>query len=284
MKLYRCQEVKPDGTGLVCRQGRLSGAVMVLLFSGILIGLPIVLWQIGAPKFISVILALLAVGIVPMLLGDLRARLRPTNWLLWIHQDGLWINFRSYQDQSEQDALTVVHLDYSEILEAGRFVERFTTPSSEGGSVLQKLESLDIQLQHTDTGELETALAENRHRPQPERVHLGFIRSTVKPTLFSVTLLAADLIRVNWRGGSQHWVSPSLARALDALAGRVNIAESTHEDQQDWAKLSDGEFDDQVLKLVRSGNRMEATKLLVKRRGYTLTKAHQFIEELSSRV
>jgi hypothetical protein len=220
---------------------------------------------------------------LPLFAGDVRARFRPTNWLVWVRADGLWINLRSYQDQSEQDALAVVELGYREIAEVGRRIERYTTPSSNGGSVQHKLVSLDVHLLEADSGELAAALAANRNRKQPEWGCLGFIRGSSKPAHFSVTLPTPKLMRVAWYGGAHHGVSPSLARVLARLAENVRVAEEVRDERADWRKLTDEEIDNQVLELVSRGNRMDAIHLLVRRRGYSHTDAHRFVEDLTRR-
>ncbi len=284
MKLLRSIDVLPDGSGLVCRQGRLPGTIMAAVFTVLFAGPAVAAWWLGIPKFFAIVLSIAALILVPMLVGDVRARYRATNWLLWIRRDGLSIHFRSYQDRSPQDALTVLDLGYSEIAEVREYVEHYTTPDSDGDSVHHKLRSLEIHLLAPDTGELETALAENRRREQPERTYFGFISSRARLTHFSVTLPAPDVIRIAWRGGQSHCVTPSLRRVLDALAEHVTVGEPLSDDRQSWKQLTDEELDTQILAFVEAGNRMEATNLLVRRRGYSLTKAHKFIEELSRRV
>src|SRR6185295_17673734 len=204
MRIVRYCDATLDGSGLVCRQGRLHGAVGLVLFSLILVGAPILWWRIGFgdPRIYCIVFALLAVLVIPILIGDFRARLRAGNWLVWIRHDGLWINFRSYQDQSSLDALAVVQLDYEEIVAVSQDVEIYSTPGSKGGSVRQKLQSLEIRLTHSITSELEAALSATRHHAQPERVYLGLIRVKSGVSHFPVSLPAADVIRVAWRGGS----------------------------------------------------------------------------------
>jgi hypothetical protein len=113
---------------------------------------------------------------------------------------------------------------------------------------------------------------------------LGFIKSRSNVTLYSVSLPSAKVIRIAWHGGQGHGVSPGLRHILDLLAGRVKIGEAADERRPDWSQLSDAELDDQILSLVCAGNRIAAIKLLVRRRGYSTTQAHQFVEELTARA
>jgi hypothetical protein len=283
MKLHRSCDVVPDGAGLVCRQTRWGGVALAVLWAAILIGSPTFGWWVGGPWFLVAPLGVLAALLLPLFVGDVRARFRPTNWVVWIRAGGLWIHLRSYQDQSEPDALAVVELGYREIAEVGRRIERYTTPNSSGRSVQHKLKSLDIHLLEPDRGELAAALAENRKRSQPEWGCLGFVRGSSKPAHFSVTLPTPKLLRVAWYGGTNHAVSPSLARVLARLGENVRVAEDVRDDRADWRELNDEELDNRVLELVGRGDRMEAIHLLVRRRGYSHTDAHRFVEELAGR-
>ena len=284
MKLHLLDEVTPNASGLVCRQSRFAGILATIVFVGILVGAPIFWWNVQAPWIVWGGCGLLAILVVPILLGDLVAKFRPTNWLVWIQPDGMWINFRSYQDDGPTDVRTVLQLDYSEIAEARRHVETFSTPDSEGGSTRDKLQSLELQLTHDKTDELQAALSEDRRRTPTERVYLRFIRASSRPCHFAVSLPASDRLRIAWRGGKGSWVAPSLATVLRELDRHVRIAEPSRLDRPDWRQLNDEDFDALVLDLVHAGARLDATKLLVERRGYTTTEAHQFVKELSCRI
>jgi hypothetical protein len=284
MKLLRSDQITPDATGLVCRQGRLVGAINALVLDSILVGAPIFWWMVGAPWFVWGGCALLALIVVPMLLGDLAAKFRDTNWLIWIRPEGVWINFRSYQDTGPLDVRTVVQLDYDEIEEAYRHIESYSTASGDGALVLHKVRSLEFRLVHSETDELQAALSENRRRKPPQRVVLGGIRISTRPSHYAVSLPAPDVLRVAWRGGVGSWVAPSLTNVLEKLQPYVCVAEVSRSKRGNWHDLSDADFDALVLELVEAGSRIEAIELLVRRRGYTTTEAHTFVEELNCRA
>lgn len=157
------------------------------------------------------------------------------------------------------------------------------TPSSDSGSTQYTLRSLDLELTHDATDELAAAMHEDRHRPPPQRHYFG-IGVTTRPTVFPVSLPAADRIRLTWRGGHGHWVTPSLDHALRQLEFHIPLAESTRQDNPDWRELGDRELDDRILQLVQSGAKIDAMKLLSSRRGYTTTEAKKFVDELTAAV
>lgn len=282
MKLYALSDVGPVGRGYICRQGRLMGTINALAMGGVFGGAPIVWWFLGAPWPVWVVCGVLAVFIVPLLINDLRAKFRETNWIVWLRPDGLWINFRSYQDCGPIDVPSVVKLEYAEIALVRKHVEKFSTPSSRG-STQWKVQSLELELTHDRTEELQAALTENRNRKSPPRNVCGISVSS-RPSHFPVGLPESNCIRIAWRGGIGNWVAPSLGRFLIELAGCVRISEPESVNRPAWHELSDEQLDDQILELARSGARIEAVKLLVRARGYSLTEAREFIEELTAKA
>jgi hypothetical protein len=284
MKLHLPSEVPLDRDGLLCRQSRLMGVVATLVLGGILGGAPVVWWYLEAPAFVWGGCAALAVVVVPMLVHDLLAKFRPANWLMWIGPDGLWINFRSYQNSRLAEAETVVHLEYAEIAGARRYVESYSTPQMHSGSTRWKEQSLELHLAHNETGELQAGLAQERRRRSPERVYIGFIRVTSRASHFPVTCPADDVIRIAWRGGLGNAAVPSLETVLDQVSRHVALAETLRRDRGDWDELNDAELDEQILHLGRTGATISATRLLERRRGYTTTEAHRFVEQLVDRV
>jgi hypothetical protein len=285
MQLYPLTEVTPNHAGLVCRQGRLMASVSTPIMALILGGAPVFWWLVGAPWPVWGLCALLAVVVVPLLIGDLLSKFRATNWLLWVRPDGLWINFRSYQDRGPTDKATVIHLPYDKIADVRHHRESYTTPSSAaGGSTHWKVHSLDIRLKQPDDGELHAALRAYRlGKPLPVSI-IGFIKVISSPSHFPVSLAEPDVIRIAWRGGHSNWAAPSLKRVLPALGAHVTIAEPADERRGDWREWDESQLDERIIELVESGARIEAVKLLVERRGYTTTDAHQFVKQLGGRV
>ncbi len=213
----------------------------------------------------------LARGLVPRrCAGEVSA----ANWLLRLGPDGLWINLRSYQNSHLPEAATVVHLPYKEIASARRHLEIWTTPSEPNSLAGRhwKQESLELSLASGDTREIARALADERGR-----------RGGVKGTHQAVTVPAAGVLRIGWRGHGND-VVPPLKRVLDELSRDVQLDQPTRTDRGDWCKLSDAELDELVAQLVRSGDDVEAVQLLIRRRGWSWTDAEKFMEEQASRV
>jgi hypothetical protein len=260
--------------GMCCRQSRLRGLVGGLIVCAFLVGFVFLLRHREVPWFVWGGCAVLAALLVPWFLADALAKFRSANWLLWLGPDGLWINLRSYQNRHLPEAATVLHLRYEEIASARRHLETWSTPAepSSRAGTHWKQESLELSLVSGDSREIGKALADERGR-----------RAAIKGTHQAVTVPAAGVVRIAWRGQGND-VVPPLTRVLDELSRRVKVDEPTRSDRADWCQLGEAELDELVAQLVRSGDDLAAAQLLIRRRGCSPTEAHEFVEEQASRI
>jgi hypothetical protein len=283
MKLHRASDVVPRPEGLVCRQGRFAGVLMLIVFGGAVTALPVCLYLGQAPKLAWIAASLVPLLLVPLLWSDVKCRLRKSNWLVWVDQRRLWINLRSYQDESAADHPAIVELEYGQIAAAAPYVQVYTTPKSNGGSTQQKLVSIELWLGEPAPAELAAALAECRRREQPTRQFLG-IRGRKRLSHCAISLPRPDVIRLLWRGGPGHYVVPSLNCTLAALAAHVPLGEERRDDRPDWKEIPDEQLDERIIELAEMGSRLEAIKLLVSRRGQSHKEARQFVDELLAKA
>ena len=83
----------------------------------------------------------LALITIPAIIRCIRLARRPTNWLLRIGRDHLWINTRPYDDLSSSDDPSVIELEYHEIADVRCDEQGFLYPRAqatgrdEGGRV-----------------------------------------------------------------------------------------------------------------------------------------------------
>jgi hypothetical protein len=249
----------------------LRGAVGALIFSAILVGSVFLLRYCGMPWFVWGGWAVVTALLVPVIVRDALAKFRPTNWVMRVDPDGLWINLRSWQKRAGAEAAAVARVNYDEIDHAHRHIDAWTTRSINGGSCHWKLESLELDLASDDTRDLERALAEER--------------ASGKGASPSVTVPAPGVIRIAWWGpGLNHDVTPALGRVLAEMGGRVTVTDATRTDRPDWSRLSEAEQNEQIEHLVRWGFDDGATELLMRRRGYSATEAHKFVTQLAARI
>ena len=259
--------------GVCCRQSRLRGAVGALIWLIILFG-GIFFWRhFGAPAFVWAGWVVLAGLFAPVVVRDTLAKFRPTNWVMRVEPEGLWINLLSFRQQPAADAATVVRVNYDEIDHAHRHIDTWTTPTEESSlaSCHWKLESLDLHLASDDTRDLARALARER--------------AASKGGSPSVTAPAPGVLRIAWRGaGLNHDVVPALGRVLAEMSRRVTVTDTTRTDRPYWLKLSDAELEEQIEYLVRWGETLRAAQLLRRRRGCSDAEAHEFVTDLATRI
>jgi hypothetical protein len=269
MKLHPATKMGPVA-GVCCRQSRLRGAVGALILSAALVGAVFLVRHVGAPWYVWGGCALLAGLFVLSAMLDAVAKFRATNWVLWVDPDSLWINLCSFKKRAAAEAVTVIEVKYKEIDHARRHIDTWTMPRVKGGSVHWKLEFLELHLVSDDTRELALALAEERR--------------SAKGAFPSVTIRAPGVIHIAWRGhGLGHDVVPALDQVLAEVSQRAKVIGTTRTDRPDWRKLSEAELDEQVEQLVRWGDELGASELLMRRRGYSSTEAHRLVVELGKR-
>jgi hypothetical protein len=71
---------------------------------------------------------------------------------------------------------------------------------------------------------------------------------------------------------------------LEELSPHLELADPTRTDRPGWDRLSDAELDALLAQLVRCGDGMAASDLLIRCRGCSATEAHKRVEELEARV
>lgn len=189
MTILPAAELPTDTPEMWCRQSRLAGVVRFIVFCVILAIPPVLGWKFNR-TWVLWPGAALAIVMLPLLLRDLAAMFRATNWLLYIGHDSLWLNLHSYPDKVSTDA-SVVRFEYGEISTAGRLTERYATPSEMvvpgsqgdvGGSTIWKDEFLEIRLTHEQTDELKAA--PNELRSQPRSNNPSFRRTQFRSGCF----------------------------------------------------------------------------------------------------
>src|SRR5262249_35046532 len=147
-----------------------------------------------------------------------------------------------------------------------------TGPVGGYGSTQWKEESLELHLASGDTREITQALANERGLP-----------AGLKSMKQSVTVPYPAVVRIAWRGKGNDNV-PRLGRVLNELTPYSKLAGPTRTDRPHWYRLSEAELDELLAQLVRSGDRIAASDLLIRRRGCSATEAHKLVEELDARV
>lgn len=279
MKILPLDEIDLSGSGQIYRQSRAMALVSTLVYGVVFGGAPFFWRHVGAPWPLWLFFGGIAVIVIPLVVSNLLATFRRTNWIVCVRPTEIVINLRSYQDQSLTEIPTVLVLNDVEIAAARQHTQRYSTPSRNRRSMWHALHSLEIELAHDNSDELASALGAIRRLPQVRKNYLGIGVST-RIVHFPVSLPSANRIRIAWRGGLGNWISPSLAHVLHRLARLTKVADSSHQKNGDWSKVADAELDALIFDLAQSGCKLDAIEILRLRRGYSLTAAHEFVDEL----
>lgn len=204
------------------------------------------------------------------------ARFRPSNWLLRLEDDGLFVKFRSYlNDRFPEYDPTVVFLPYAEIRSA-KFVreKREVEDLSEHTAKTTKIRKY-VELEVTgDCRQLSEELVKEH-----ERVAKGKAISTARYGDFPVRVVAPDRVQIDWT------VVPPVQTFLDALTRHtlVRPAESASKDLAQFNDLSQEQQKAKLLGLVQGGDKIAAIAMARKLYGYDLAQAKEFIEDLLSK-
>ena len=126
-------------------------------------------------------------------LGQFRACVKPTNWLLRCHGSGVIIKYRSFQNwRFPAENIQAVGYDYSEIAWARVVKERRVSPGLGRNTQSQVLIFLDLCLANTGTGALEARLqAEQKAEPE------GRLKTIARD--YPVEVLPGGIVRLRWK-------------------------------------------------------------------------------------
>ena len=288
MKFYSLNEIpirsddqvfKASTTGMFIWPILYSGISIVLFWLGIsgtkIYGLkipPEVLFYGGC-----VIFALLAWASV----GQVRARMKPSNWLMRCDSSGVIIKYRSFMNwRIPAEDVQAVGFDYSEIAEVRMSKEQRTVPglSYNQRKWIQHLTYLDFYLRNGDTSTLEAHLQAEQKAEPP-----GNFKTIYRD--YPVEVSPGGIVRLRWSKSAGYKISPSPKKAIEYLNRYVNTTadgNSTKVDLTYQSNLTPEEGDAKILKLANSGDKMGAVKLTRQIYGSTLSEAVAFVDKLQS--
>jgi hypothetical protein len=279
MQLTSPDKVPRNSAHMVCRQSRLGTLAAALCFAAIFAGGPLVFiwvvqpsWLIGAPAVLFAILML------KLFAGDAINALRESNWVLQVTPRGLWINLRSFRHVDFPPARTSLFVAYDEIAGVREYVLKWTERDSRR-RIWWTGRHLDIELRSPVPAEVRNEIAAERRRKVKRRYLGGLITAEGSRNHFPVSDPSEKSLRIGWRT-KQDGVTPRLAVALRELATHVPVFEAVLVDRTDAKNLSPQEVDDLILAHAQAGDKTAAIKLVREHRGYGLTDAKRFVEEL----
>jgi len=172
--------------------------------------------------------------------------LAPSNWVLKLEGNRLYLMLRNYRNAHlPDDAPVVVSFETGEIESVGQQENRVCVPSSDrGGTRDWKERRLEIRLRNPVPQEFVMAL-----QTQPEWSGTGGVRSKNTPSPVSYD---EQTIRILWSGPGEG-ISPRIDRALAILGRVVPVRDKSIVDRTRLATLTDSELDDHILELCQAG-------------------------------
>lgn len=277
IRLMREIDVPATPRDRVFRSSRLSAVVAVLICLAACAAMIIFHWP--APRlsdyFSGAILLLLF-----LLRRFVTARFHPSNWLVRMRNDGLYIHFRSYlNDHLSAEDPTVVFLPYEAIRSARLVREKVETPDPARNNTVdtQTLRWVEFELA-IDPAPLATALATECARPAAMVKHWYGESSTLYRD-YPILMQSPPFLRVKWQ------VVPRASVFLSALQGRVEIAPSVNiaADFSNLKGLPRDQQEQRLRDLDQRGHTIDAVYMATQLYGLNLTQATSFVGELRGR-
>ncbi len=213
------------------------------------------------------------------------ARFRPSNWLVRVADQGVYVQFRSHLNwHFPPDDLTVAFLPFGEIRAARLVRQRRTVPDWGTGSgglesaseQRRRLVELDLS---GDTTELAAALTAELARKGPPMKHWwGSARTRWGHS--PVRLASDSTLQIEWR------VRPGYRTFLAALAPYATIGAPRRE-QEDLTTLERAgqrAQEQRLIELVETGETMAAVKIARRLYDMDLAQATAFVDGLRGRT
>lgn len=253
------------------------GVAVVHLGLIALAGLMLYQYAIGEiPLGIMLVFVLASCFFMLFIFGVLVRSFKPTNWLLAVGIDRLWIKYRSYLNSHfPPDDLQVIELPYAEIESVGLIRRKEIVLGSKNRQQIQFSKHLEFTLRQPFGQELPEALQAERNAKDRSAK-----RIKSKASHYPVQVKGDKVFRVCISG-----IRPGWKRALRELETNGVVVACEKREAEDYTKpLSDKrQMEDQLIQLIEQGKTLAAVKLARQRYGMGLTEAKQFIDELGSR-
>jgi hypothetical protein len=205
------------------------------------------------------------------------ARLRSSNWLVRMRDDGLLIQFRSYLNYHlPSDDVAVILIPYQDIRSARLLGERSEIPAKDGNrKKTRRLVEFELA---GDLTPLSKALAAESAKPAPrEKTWYGNASTLYRH--YPVRMVSLPFLQVEWS------VVPRATIFLDALRTHTTIAPPAvvSEDFFHIGSLSGEEQEKRLYELDQRGETIAAIRIAARIYGYDLNRAKAFVEGLRPR-
>jgi hypothetical protein len=229
----------------------------------------------GIPPFIGWI-----VGSVLGLVGwwiwsiQLKARLKPTNWLAMLARDGIHVKYRSILNAHfPVDDEQIVFLPFGAIRAARQHRRKWETPSSKGGTQLHSATFIELRLDAADATLLAEKLAAERRTKGPRRKTWYGSTRGARWGDYPVQVIDGNAA-ITWT------VHPDAAQFLADLGSRVTVGSMEYTDYNWRAAPSPDAEAIAIRTLARMGQIFPATHTLQRKASLSLTDARAQVEDI----
>ncbi len=277
MQFHRTSHDPTPGALLICRNARWVGLAIAFgfwCFFGLFAYAPMpvwLMWLLGA-----LCLFITAVGY-----RDWVIKGRPENWMIALHRDGLWLNLRDVTYHAAPDSDTVLFLPFSEISAVREHVHQYQERSSDGGSIHHKDRYIELLTDSKNTKHISTEILAEQHRKPPMKKYFGgYLRvGTGSIKHQAVTIPEDGVIRVA-ASKMNFGMQPRLSYVLQRLGEFFPVEKSVKRVDGDTREMDDQAFDVAVAEFAQRGDTIAATRMLIERRGLSMTEAKAQVDAL----
>jgi hypothetical protein len=274
----------PHGPGdIVFRQRRLGNAIAALLSTtAAAAGLfapslgPHFGWEIGPAVYFSYFFGALLTLFAAFAITALKRSLAPTNWLLRLAANGIYLRYRSYLNGDYPGEAVAAFIPVSAIGRIRPAIEKSTRIGSKGSKYNATNRRLEIIVRDADLAPFKSQIERERTRRIATKLgSKGVFRH------YPVRIRNADTIEIDWRD-TQSSVKPGLKAAVAILGRRFATLPETKTARTDPDHAGRQEQEAQIIALVERGETIQAIKLTKRLYGLSTTEARIFVDELAS--
>lgn len=272
MQLMREIDVPHTQRDLVFRASRLYAVLFVIVCLWVCALMILRGWP--HPRIAYIVTACI---VFFLLLGHrfVSARFHPSNWLVRVGDEGLFIHFRSYLNEGlDPNDATVIFLAFQEIRSARLVHEHLETKDAQNRTQTQFLKWIELELA-IDPAAIVDALGTERGRPAPSEKR-WYGKSSTLYLDYPVLMQTPPFLRIAWR------VVPTASDLLELLRPPIEIAPEVTI-KQDFIRLDSLPPEDQrkrLRELSHRGQTFAAIYLARHLYGYDLTQATNLVKEL----
>lgn len=272
MRLLNANQIPETPRDIVFRSSRVYAVVFVTACAAACAAMIFFRWpQPRVAYYISAVIVVLLL----LLRQFVIARFDPSNWLVRLGDEGLFIHFRSYlNERLPAEDPTAMFLPWQDIRSARLVREHLETKDMDGRTVTQYLKWIELEL-GIDPAPLVEILNAERARPGVMEKHWYGSSKTLYQD-YPVQMPTAPFLRLKWQ------VVPPASVLLNALRERVPISPEVvvTDDFSNLQALPPEQRKERLRELDKRGETIAAVYMARRLFGCDLTEAMNYVKGL----